>query len=523
MADPKPAPEYSSVAELLETYRRRDSGKVALVDVDANRRMTFGELAAAVEGIAVQLAGMGMGKGSRVVLLADTGIEKVVAWLAIWRIGAVVCPLDLSLMRTAAATILQTIGPDLVVADPRQADFAHAVGTIRLADWDARTDVAWPTAVPPGGELVVDTRYIQGAADMPPSPVVNDVACLSCTSGTAGLPKIVVYDHQAYWENGLDSIDLLALTEHDRTLEYRSLGWYSAQILSLMPFLQTGLTLHLARRFSAHQLLDWIEANRITVCAGVPTVIRILLSQPASDAARRCVSLRAVTSSSAPLSPAHEIRFEQVYGVRVLNLYGSSETGWISGNREAAHKVGTVGRAVNRVQLGIVSDSDQQCPPGVPGQMMVRADKLALGYLQKDKLLDPIRGKPFNLRDTAVIDAQGYVQILGRSDDLISRGGAKISPMEIEEVLLTHPDVLEAGVIGVPDPIYGQQPACFVVARPGRHIEARELLAHCAALLPREKVPIRAILIAELPRNERGKVLRSRLAEFYRYLNPNAA
>lgn len=333
----------------------------------------------------------------------------------------------------------------------------------------------------------------------------------------------MAYDHQAYWENGLDSIDLLDLTENDRTLEYRSLGWYSAQILSLMPFLQTGLTLHLARKFSAHHLLDWIESNRITVCAGVPTVIHILLSQPAPDVARRCVSLRAVTSSSAPLALAHETRFEQVYGVRLLNLYGSSETGWICGNREGARKVGTVGRAVSHVQLNIVSESGQNCLPGVSGQMVVSAGKLALGYLQKDGLLDPIRGAPFNLRDTGVIDAEGYVQILGRSDDLIIRGGAKIMPAEIEEVLLTHPDVLEAGVIGVPDPIYGQQSACFVVARPGRHIEARELLAHCAVYLPREKLPIRAILIAELPRNERGKVLRSRLAKFYRYLNPNEA
>jgi acyl-coenzyme A synthetase/AMP-(fatty) acid ligase len=211
-----------------------------------------------------------------------------------------------------------------------------------------------------------------------------------------------------------------------------------------------------------------------------------------------------------------------VYGVPVLNLYGSSETGWMCGNRAGATRMGTVGRAVSRVRLDIVSESGQPCPPGVPGQMVVSAGKLALGYLRKDGSIEPIRGQPYTLRDTAVIDADGYVQILGRTDDLITRGGAKIMPGEIEEVLLAHPDVLEAGAIGVPDPIYGQQPACFVVPRPGRHIEERALLAHSAAQLPREKVPVRAIVIAELPRSERGKLLRSRLAEFYRHLNPGA-
>lgn len=515
MAVRTPAPDYRTVAELLQGYCRRDLRKVALVDVEANRRMTFGELAAAVDGIAVQLASMGMGKGSRIVLLADTGIEKVVAWLGIWRIGAVVCPLDLSFMRSATQAIVQAVGPDLVITGGGQAAFDSAARVVGLAHWEPGTRSAGGAAA-----LAVDTQLVPGAASLPPSPAIDDMACLSCTSGTAGLPKIVVYDHRALWENGLDSIELLALTEHDRTLEYRSLGWYSAQILSLMPFLQTGLTLHLARKFSAHHLLGWIEANRISVCAGVPTVIHILLSQAPPDAARRCASLRVVTSSSAPLSPAHWIRFEQVYGVPVLNLYGSSESGWICGNREGASKVGSVGRAVSHVRCDIVSDAGQHCPPGVPGQMVVNAGKLALGYLQKDGSLEPIRGKPFTVRDTAVIDAQGYVQILGRTDDLITRGGAKIMPAEIEEVLLRHPDVLEAGVIDVPDPIYGQQPACFVVARSGRHVEERTLLAHCAEHLPREKVPVRAIVIGELPRCERGKLLRARLAEFFRHLDP---
>jgi long-chain acyl-CoA synthetase len=152
--------------------------------------------------------------------------------------------------------------------------------------------------------------------------------------------------------------------------------------------------------------------------------------------------------------------------------------------------------------------------------MVVSADKLAVGYLQKDGSLQAIRGKPFALRDMAVMDADGYVQILGRTDDMITRGGVKISPREIEEVVLAYPDVLEAAVVGVPDPIYGQQSACFVVPRPGRNPDEAALLAYCRAHLPREKLPVRAIVIAAFPHSERGKLLRGRLIDMYAELHP---
>src|SRR5262249_49121126 len=121
------------------------------------------------------------------------------------------------------------------------------------------------------------------SGDAPPLPdaetvcAIDDIASLCCTSGTTGIPKIVVYDHACYWLNGLDSIDLLGLNRDDRTLEYRSFDWYSAQILSLMPFLQLGSTLCIARKFSRRQFGNWVRENRVTVSAGVPTVLNLLL------------------------------------------------------------------------------------------------------------------------------------------------------------------------------------------------------------------------------------------------------
>ena len=511
----RPGEGYRTVADLLDAHARRDPDKVAVVDVDDDKHISFSDLAAAVDAIARQLTSMGMRKGSRVVLLAENSIEKIVLWLAIWRIGAVVCPFDLSLIRTAAATILQTVHPDLVIAHPQQYDL-DVLGQIRAP---VARIACWPPAAPdahadPGAPLLT----MIAAADptvLPPGPGMHDIACLTCTSGTTGLPKIVVYDHLAYWDNGRDSIELLGLRAEDRTLEYRSFGWYSAQILSLMPFLQLGLTLHLARKFSYRRFPEWIDRYRITLSVGVPTIISILINQPVGDAKTRFASLRAMTSSTAPLQASSWARFEERYGVILLNLYGSSETGWICGNCISARKTGTVGRPVNDVRLEIVSEAGTACLPGIAGQVAVRSEKLALGYLQADGSIHPIRGAAFVMRDIAVMDEEGFVRILGRTDDLVNRGGVKISPAEIEEVVSGHPDVLEAAAVGIPDPTYGQEIVCFIVSRSSMASTVEDIREYCALHLPREKVPVKVVALPALPRTTRGKLQRPRLVKIY--------
>lgn len=502
---------YRPVGELLEKYSKESPSKVALVDIDRCKAITFGELAVAVEGIAVQLARLGVRKGSRVVLLADNSLEKILLWLGIWRAAAVVCPIDLTFIASAAPSTLKAIVPDLVISDGRETApevFSEiAVPVVHFA--------LWPSSIADGcaGDAELSFAHLIDAEDRLrlPSASIDDLASMTCTSGTTGLPKIVVYDHLSYWENGQATIDFLGLTERDRILEYRSFGWYSPQILSLMPFLQTGLTMHVAQRFSYSRLPDWIEQYRVTVCAGVPTVINILLHRPVASAADRFSSLRAITCSSAPLSTAHWARFEEEYGVPLLQLYGTSEAGWICANRHDMRKIGTVGWPVKHVQFQIVDDLGELCPQGVEGQVVVNAKKLAVGYLREDGSIDAIRGKPLRVRDRAIRDREGYVQITGRTDDLIIRGGIKISPFEIDEVLLAHPEVLEAVAIGIPDPIYGQQPVCFVVPKPATELDETAILTYCAKHLAREKMPKQVFIVESLPRSAIGKILRNKL------------
>jgi acyl-coenzyme A synthetase/AMP-(fatty) acid ligase len=514
MDDHAAAATYQSIAFLLRAHGARHPDKPAVVDVDRGESIAFGELAVVVDGVALQLQRLGVSAGMRVVLRTAAGIETVIMWLALWRLAAVVCPIDATQLSSASEqAVFASLQPTLALRalhdNPPDRSPSTGAPEARFGGWPATTDEAEAgiirlVASPPGSVL-----HTPGAQP-------GDVAAMCCTSGSAGRTKIVVHDHASYWLNGLDSIELLGLHRNDRTLEYRSFGWYSSQILSLMPFLQIGVSLHVARQFSRSRFGDWIERHGITVAAGVPTVLNLLLNGPMEAFAPQMRSLRLMTSSSAPLSRATWQRFEKASGVPLVNLYGSSEAGWICGNRLGNRRIGSVGQPASHAVCNVLDGDGQPCGSGMPGEVVVHGPKLAMGLLRADGTIEPLRGRPYFTRDLAMRDSDGFIQLLGRMDDLVIRGGVKVSPQEIEEALLAHPDVVEAGAVGVPDAIYGQEAICFVVLRAGAQGDPAKLQAHVAASLPREKRPKAVHVVDGLPRNARGKLDRDSLRQRWR-------
>jgi long-chain acyl-CoA synthetase/malonyl-CoA/methylmalonyl-CoA synthetase len=348
---------------------------------------------------------------------------------------------------------------------------------------------------------------------LPERNAADDIACIFCTSGTTARPKIVVYDHCAYWLNGLSTLECLGLTADDRTLEYRSFGWNSAQVLSLMPFLEKGLTMHIARRFSHSRFFEWIARHGITFAAGVPTVLNMLLNKPLGYTAKDVPTLRLMTCSTAPLTREQWLQFEQMYGVKLLQMYGMSEAGWMCGNRHYSSKIGTVGLPALHQELEIVDAQGLPCPPNVEGEVTAGGPHCAIGYLNDDGSIEPIRGHRIKSGDLAIMDEDGFIRVSGRTKDLIIRGGVNIAPLEIDAVLLKHPGVLDAAAIGVPDPIYGEEVVCYVVPRPGASLTEAAVVAYCRASLPAPKVPKQVMIVTELPKSDRGKVLRDKLKD----------
>jgi long-chain acyl-CoA synthetase len=506
----RPKIPYRPVADLLAAYRERDPDKLAIVDLDQDTSISFGELDRAVADIAAALKARGVDKGSRVLLLSDENLEKLLIWLAAWRLGAVVAPLNIELNATLTADLARAVAPALVLVHKELDGGTLLAGKpfVRFGSYRA----AAPEADPLDDFFRAMPRAV-APASLPERNDAADIACIFCTSGTTSRPKLVVYDHCAYWLNGLSSLEALGLTEDDRTLEYRSFGWNSAQVVSLMPFLEKGLTLHIARRFSHSRFFDWIRTHGITFAVGVPTVINMLLNKPLGYTAKDVPTLRLMSCSTAPLTPEQWLRFEDMYGVKLLQMYGMSEAGWICCNRHYESKMGTVGVPALYQDFEIVDARGQPCPPNVEGEVTVGGPHCLIGYLREDGSIERIRGTRIKSGDLAIMDEDGFVRVSGRSKDLIIRGGVNIAPLEIDEVLLKHPGVADAAAVGVPDPIQGEEVVCYVVARPDAGLTEDAVLEHCRADLAAAKMPKQVFIVAELPKSDRGKVLRDKLKD----------
>ncbi len=497
---------FRSVADLLDDYATRDPEKVAIVDLDAGTRITFGELRDGANRAAAGLRDLGVGPGDRVLLLSDECLEKLVIWLGIWRIGAVVCPLNTELNTNHLTYLSGLIDPSVVLIDEGLdlPDFHSPAKILEFGSWSAagNGDGGFFASLP---DNVSD-------ADLPQRNKPEDVSCMFCTSGTTSLPKIVVYDHAAYWLSGLSTLDMLGLTEDDRTLEYRSFGWNSAQILSFMPFLQTGLTLHIARRFSHSRFFDWVRDNAITFSAGVPTVINILLNKPLGYTAEDVPTLKRMTCSTAPLSPQQWDKFEEMYGLQLLQLYGMSEAGWICGNRHYRSKRGTVGPPALHQEFKILDPEGEACSPGVEGETSIAGPQTAIGTLREDGTIEPIRGSRVRTGDLAVMDDEGFVTVTGRTKDLIIRGGVNISPTEIDNILMACDFLVEGAAFGIADPILGEEVACAVIPKEDG-VTVERVQGYCRQHLPEAKVPKQVLFPDELPKSDRGKVLRAELQD----------
>ena len=497
------------IATLLARYRDRHPDKTAIVDLDRGGSIDFAGLHREANRVANFLDRRGVGQGDRVALLSEESLEKLILWLGIWRLGAVVCPLNVEMNAAHIRELLAGIAPRFTFV--HRALDRDAMG---VAD-DAGCEVFGDRDAPAAGDYFARLGEVPADPEVATENGVSDIAAIFCTSGTTSKPKCVVFDHTAYWLSGLSTIDMLGLTAEDRTLEYRSFGWNSAQILSLMPFLQTGLTLHIARRFSHGRFFDWIRDRGITFAAGVPTVVNMLLNEPTGITADDVPTLRLMTCSTAPLSPDQWRSFEEMYGVTLLQLYGMSEAGWICGNRHDRRRMGTVGPPARHQEFVIVDGEGNPCPPGVEGEVTVGGPQTSRATISPDGVWEDHSRLRLKTGDLAVIDEDGFVRVTGRTKDLIIRGGVNIAPLEIDHVLMRHDGILEAAAVGVPDPIYGEEIVCYVVARPGSGVGAAEVDAHCTRSLPPFKRPKAVLFTESLPKSDRGKIRREALREMW--------
>jgi len=488
----------------------RAADKPWLIRADDGEAVSYAALREITGRIAVSLRNRGLGPNDRVALLVENSIEQLVCYLGIMSAGATVCTVHVEMNRNQLDDIFVRLKPKLIL---------YQEG-LRLDDLLAGAD-APRLRIGRWKETSADTLFGELACQSPGEPTqatrAEDDAVILFTSGTSSKPKGVILNFREFLLN----IDPLAagfgITADDRLYDFRPFSWNSAQTLGALAVVSQGATLVLAEKFSASRFFQHLRDRGVTIATGNPTTINILLNSEQTAHRDTLPKLRFMTSSSAPLLLEEWKKFEQRFGIPVAQGCGASEVSWIAAIPGERRRLGTVGRPLPYHDLAIVDGDGRRLPAGEIGHVELGGwPDHPYRYLGEDGEVKVHSRGRFRTGDIGSLDADGFLILSGREKELIIRGGAKISPVEIDSCLMQCAEVIEAATIGIPDAVYGEEVISYVVTRPGASLDTNALLRHCAAQLPAFKAPKQIVLSASLPKTERGKLDRKALVERWR-------
>jgi acyl-CoA synthetase (AMP-forming)/AMP-acid ligase II len=511
--DPKLGPKL--LRDWIARAAQRDPEKPWIVGADDGRTVSYGQLRDLTGRIATLLRDRGIGTNDRVALLADNSVEHLLCYFGVMAYGATICTVHVEMNRNQLDNIFARLAPALVVHQDGLGldDLLMGVSAprLRLGRWDQPDDETFFAEV--ARRAPSDAQTTAGA---------DDDAVILFTSGTSARPKGVVLSYREHLANIDPAADGFGITADDRVYDFRSFNWASAQLLGALVPVNRGATLVMAAKFSASRFFRHVRDHGVTVAAGNPTTINILLNTETTAHRDNLPTLRFLTSSSAPLTLEEWRRFEERFSIPIAQGYGSSETGWIAASPGEQRRLGTVGRPFAYHRLAIVDAAGRPLPPGEIGQIEIGGFEIGgnashdYRYLADDGSVK-INGRGrIRTGDLGLLDPDGFLALTGREKDLIIRGGVNISPVEIDGFLMRRPELIEVATVGVPDAIYGEEVVSYDVARPGATIDPGELLRYCSDGLPAFKAPKRIVLSTSLPKTERGKLDRRALAERWR-------
>ncbi|MDI6022563.1 AMP-binding protein [Leucobacter sp. UT-8R-CII-1-4] len=450
---------------------------------DTNRTFTYREVEERAAAFAEQLTERGIGANDVLAVMLPNSLELLIALLGAWRIGAAATPINPTFTARELDYQLSDSGAKLLLASP---------GTV------SGIDLITPEQMRerPLGEIV--------------NPVIapDQLALLVYTSGSTGQPKGVMLDHANAQAMTSQMAAVCSFTDQDHALLVLPLFHVNSIMVSFLTPMSVGGQITVLDRFAPDTFFAAIERFQPSYFSAVPAIYARLAELPDS-ATVNTSSLRFAICGAAPVSKELLDRVEQRFGISLAEGYGLTETTCASACNpiNGVRKAGTVGPALDGQQIAIVDPEGNRVAPGERGEVIVSGPTVMRGYLGRpEATAETIRDGWLHTGDVGVLDEDGYLSIVDRIKDMIIRGGENIYPKEIEEVLGTHPDVLEAAVIGAPHARLGEVPVADVVLMPNAVASAEELVEHCRGLLTKIKVPVRMNIVTELPRNPVGKV-----------------
>ena len=458
------------------------------------------------------LRGLGGVAGDRVAIMSFNSIMGFEIANGVRRSGMVVVPVNYRLRGLEIAYVLVDSGARIVVAGPEHVEAVAA----------AQPEVTGRSSFVAAGDHAPDgwlsyRALMDRAAETPSEDAAGDglLASMIYTSGTTGHPKGAWRPNGVNVANILQIISIFELSQSDVHLLCGP-GYHSAVALFSTLHQLLGATVVVQPRFDADAALDLIERHRVSTTFMAPTLLQRLVDAQ-RDRPRDVSSLRAIFLGAAPCPQELKVRAEAAFGKVLWEFYGATETGinTVLRPEDQLRKPGSCGTAVPGQEIRLVGPDGNEAPDGEPGELMVRNSWLAEYYRRPEATGRSLHDGFFSVGDIAYRDAEGYYFICDRRIDMIISGGANIYPAEVEAVLHAHPAVMDAAVIGVPDPEWGESVKAVVQLRAGATATEEELKAFSDERLAGYKKPRSIDFVDELPRDAAGKLLKRIIREPY--------
>ena len=494
------------------------------------RRYTFQELQDRVNRLANSLADLGLGAGDRVAIIEVNTPQFIESYLASAKLDAIFVPFNYRAQADEITHMINTTEPTILMVGARYQEVIRSILTNvtppnYVVALEERNGSEW---------LFYDDLLDSSSPEELHFPQANDedITLLMFTAGTTGAPKAVMLTHQSF-----SSFMLSNVTPADPEAEERNLLpvplYHIAGMQALLAAIYGGRTLVLMRQFEAQQWMELVQKERARRTGVVPTMLKQVLDHPRFGD-YDLSSLRIITYGAAPM-PLEVIKraVAALPNARFINAFGQTETAStitmlppedhiLEGTSQEIEKklkhLTSVGKPLDDVEVAIVDEDGKEVPIGEVGEIAARGPRLMKGYWRDAKATSGvIHGGWLYTGDLGYRDEEGYIYLTGRSKDFIKRGGEMISPEEVEQVLMSHPAVEDAAIIGIPDVQWGERVRSVIVPRKDSTVTGQELIDYCHQRLASFKKPESVVFVDELPRNPLGKVLKRVLREEYGY------
>jgi long-chain acyl-CoA synthetase len=519
-----------NLAWILEQHARLAPEKEAIVWNEM--RFTYGELNALSNRVANALTAMGIGHGDKVALACPNLPFFPIVYYGIVKTGAVVVPVCILFKAREVEYHLRDSDAKVVFTFEGTTEFP--LGKVIKEGFDRvetcenlvvmTIDPTAPSPFPEHQTLTeITTDQPETFETFPTKP--EDTCAILYTSGTTGQPKGAELTHLNLMTNITTTygihLPVLDFTDNQQKTCLITLPLFhtTGQTVQMNTNIYAGNRVVLLPKFEPQATLEAMEREKVNFWVGVPTMFWALLKyveETGYDVSKIRANMKVLTSGGAPMPVEVMKEFEQVFGLRVLEGYGLSETSPLATFNHFAKpsKPGTVGQPIFGVEVRCVDENDREVPRGERGEIVIRGSNVMKGYYKRpEATAEAFRGGWFHTGDIGVMDTEGYLAIVDRKKDMILRGGYNVYPRELEEVIMTHPAVSLVAVIAVPDERLGEEIKAFVVRKPGAELSEEDFIDWCRNQLAANKYPRYVEFRDELPVGNTGKIFKRALRE----------